>query len=218
MNRAKSSYYKIDWVRGYTFVETLITVLIFSIVMISMYSVFQTGSIAYKKMDSAFELYQEARIIFNRLDADLSNSFVYGKSNSGFYGDRQNLAFYTLLDSFSVDGRISREVAEINYEFLDSTLRRTQTDGLEILMRNSRGITEDLTDSLKDVFFQFAIRDITETEKHYTWQDIWPIKVNDQDTIQQNSLPLAVKVEMILEGIKFIKIIPLAQSYLGGDV
>ena len=204
-------------VTGYTFVEVLITVLIFSIVMVGMYSVFQTGSIAYKKMDSAFELYQQARIIFNRMDADLKNSFIYSKNKSAFFGNRQSLVFYTLLDSFKIDGGIFREIVKIRYEFSDSLLRRSQTDGLEILMEEGRGKTEDLSGMLQGLFFQFAARDITESEKHYVWQDIWPAKANEQDKTQENLLPLAVKIELNLEGVKFIKIIPLAQSYVGCD-
>lgn len=203
---------------GYTFAEVLITVLIFSIVMTGMYSVFQTGSIAYRKMDSAFELYQQARIIFNRIEGDLKNSFVYGKNKSGFYGNRESLVFYTLLDSFKTDGGASREIAKINYEFRDSLLQRTQTDGLEILMKDGRGKTENLSEPLQELFFQFATRDISVTEKYYAWQDIWPAGPNKREVTQENLLPLAVKVEMMLGGIKFKKVIPLAQSYVGGNV
>jgi prepilin-type N-terminal cleavage/methylation domain-containing protein len=202
----------ISLVRGYTFVEVLITTLIFSIVVLSIYSVFQTGSITYEKMDSAFDLYQQARIIFNRMDTDLKNSIVYGKNNAKFSGTSDEIVFCTVLDSFDNAGGIFKKVSGIKYEFQDSTLRRTQVDGLDILRRDVPGITEDLASDLEDISFQFAIYDADGTENHYAWQDIWPKKINDQDIKQQNSLPLAVKVEMVLGGVKFIKIIPLVQS------
>ena len=197
---------------GYTFVEVLITTLIFSIVILSIYSVFQTGSITYEKMDSAFGLYQNARIIFNRMDADLKNSFLYGKNNAKFSGTKEKIDFCTVLDSFDTAGGIFQKVSRIQYEFRERALQRTQADGLDILRQDAGGTTDELASDLQDVSFQFAIADTGSTEGHYSWQDIWPKKIKDQDTKQENSLPLAGKVEMLLGGIKFIKVIPLAQS------
>ena len=211
------AYAKFQLVRGYTFVEVLITTLIFTIVILSIYSVFQTGRITYEKMDFAFGLYQRARIIFNRMDADLKNSFVYGRNNAKFWGTSEKIDFCTVLDSFDAAGGTLKKVSGIKYEFRDSILRRTQVDGLDILRQDAQGIAEDLASDLEDLSFQFASPDTGSTENHYAWQDIWPKKINEQDTKQENSLPLAVKVEMTLGGIKFIKIIPFAQSYFGNN-
>jgi len=217
MNSAKARHYEFVAARAYTFIEVLIATLIFSIVALSIYSVFQTGSIAYKKLDSAFELYQKARIIFNRIETDLKNSFVYGEYDAGFSGTRQNLVFFTILDSFNVSGGTSRGISKVKYEFLDSTLRRTQTDGLDILRQGSQEASEGLVEQLQDLSFQFAIRDAGNAEKNYSWQDSWPVSIGEQDAGQKVSLPLAVKVEMLLGDLKFTKIIPLTQSYFGKD-
>jgi prepilin-type N-terminal cleavage/methylation domain-containing protein len=208
MNKIKS---------GFTLVEVLITTLIFSIVMLSMYSVFHTGRITYKKMDSAFDLYQKARIIFNRLDQDLRNSFVYKKNNAGFSGTREGIDFFTLLNSFDNAGGVFEQVSQIKYEFQDPALRRTQLKGLDILKEGSGEITFNLINDASDLSFQFAAPNAGDAQSAYTWQDIWPRKTGAQGNLQEKTLPLAVKVEMILEGIKFIKIIPLAQSYLGNE-
>ncbi len=196
---------------GYTFVEVLITTLIFSIVILSMYSVFQTGNIAYEKMDSAFSLYQKARIIFNRMDSDLKNSFLYGKNNAKFSGTKDKIDFCTVLDSFDAAGVIFQKISRIQYEFRNSALQRTRSDGLDILIQDAQRVTEELSSDLQDVSFQFAIQDTGSTENHYSWQDTWPKQDKNPDTKQGNSLPLAVKVEMLLGGIRFIKIIPLTQ-------
>lgn len=202
---------------GYTLVEILITTLIFSIVILSMYSVFQTGNIAYKKIDSAFYLYQKARIIFNRMDTDLKNSFAYGGNNAKFLGTREKINFFTVLDSFNATGVVLRKVSGIKYEFRDSLLQRTQLDGLDILKPEAVGTTEDLTNNLQEAFFQFASPEASSSENYYSWQDVWPKKANAQDSKQEKSLPLAVKVEMLIGGIKFIKIIPLLPTYLRND-
>lgn len=220
MNKIRSGLFRnrdISLMRGYTFVEVLITTLIFTIVILSIYSVFQTGRLTYEKMDFAFELYQKARIIFNRMDADLKNSFVYGRNNAKFWGTSEEIDFCTVLDSFDAAGGTFKKVSGIKYEFRDLTLWRTQLDGLDILREAPQGIAEDLASDLGDLSFQFAAPDASDTENNYAWQDIWPKKISDQDTKQENSLPLAVKVEMILGGIKFIKIIPFAQSYFGNN-
>lgn len=203
--------------KSYTLVEVLITILIFSVVILSIYSVFQTGSIAYKKIDYAFDIYQKARIIFNRMDIDLKNSFPYGKNNAKFFGSREKIDFFTVLDSFNISEGILKKISAIKYDFLDSTLQRTQTDGLDILRAEALGATEDLASNLQDLFFQFASLNTDNSENYYSWQDVWPKKANPQDTKQEKSLPIAVKVEMFIDGIRFIKIIPLAQSYLIND-
>lgn len=210
---AQSANFDIQSVRGYTLVEVLITTLIFSIVILSIYSVFHTGRITYKKMDSAFELYQKARIVFNRMDRDLKNSFAYGKSNVEFSGSREGIDFFTILDSFDDAGAVLQKVAQIKYEFLDLALRRTQIEGLDILKDGTPEIAEELLDQLEYLSFQFAAPDTGGAEARYAWQDIWPA----EDKNQEKSLPLAVKVEMILGGIKFNKIIPLAQTYFEDD-
>lgn len=217
MGSAKFRHCEFSKAKGYTLIEALIATLIFSIVALSIYSVFQTGSITYKKLDSAFELYQKARIIFNRMEADLKNSFIYGEYDAGFSGTRQSLVFFTILDSFDASGGITRGVSKIKYEFLDSTLRRTQTDGLNILRQNNQQTPAGLVEQLQDLSFQFAIRDASNAEKNYSWQDLWPKSIGVSGADQKDSLPLAVKIEMLLGDLKFTKIIPLAQSYFGKD-
>jgi prepilin-type N-terminal cleavage/methylation domain-containing protein len=202
---------------GYTLIEVLLTTLIFSVIIASVYSVFQTGNIAYTKIDSAFELYQKARIIFSRIERDLKNSFAYSMKKAEFWGARNEINFFTVFNSFNQKAESFREISRIKYRFQDTMLSRTQLTGLDALRPDVPQIPLELSDDLQDIFFQFASLDPANSENYYSWQDTWPKVSDQQDTNQEKSLPLAVKVEMIIDGLKFIKIIPLEQSYFQNE-
>lgn len=198
---------------GFTLIEILIAVVIISIIILSMYSAFNTGILAYKKIDSAFYAFQEARIIFSRLEKDLRNSFVYSESSSFFKGTAEALEFFNVSQVYEEDKQYS-DLCRIKYELDGSSLKRTAYSGLSALSLDNTVKPQDISDNIKTLGFEYAY--ITEKEKKdIIWQGAWP-----QEEGQMKQLPLAVKVKLALISkeerrqnvLEFTKIISLPQA------
>lgn len=199
--------------KGFTLIELLIAVTIITLIILSVYSAFNTGILAYKKIDSAFNSYQEARIILNRLETDLKNSFVYSKESSFFKGGSQDLDFFNVSQIYDKDKQYS-DLCRIKYMLEGNTLKRTAYSGLAALTEDENVKAQDFSNSVKNINFEYAY--ISEGEKKdILWQNAWP-----QKDEQAKQLPLAVKVKLMLidtgkkeqKLLEFTKTIALPQA------
>lgn len=207
--------------RGFTLIELLISAAIFSIIVLSIYSAFQTGILSYNKLDSSFDLYQTARIVFNKIERDLRNSFVYRTDDSMFKGQAQQLDFFCRLDSFNSQAEVYPEICRVIYELNGDVLKRACYKGLDALVEDASALdiqADELAGQIKALTFEYAFTVKNPSEKCYDWQKIWPEK-NDPDH-QEKSLPLAVRITLVLsetklkpnqqpKDLEFIKIISL---------
>jgi type II secretory pathway component PulJ len=82
-------------------IEFLIATAIFSIIIVSVYASFQTGILSYRGIDAAFQTYQTARVVLNRLESDIKNSFAYFPEDSQFKGNSCEIEFLGVIDKFS---------------------------------------------------------------------------------------------------------------------
>lgn len=213
----------LKYTRGWTLIELLIAVLIFSIIILTVFSSFHTGILSYNKIDSAFSLYQTARTILNRMESELRNTLVYAQDDSRFNGSSQHLTFFAVLDSFAKEeNKFYSDIYRIEYKSESTPVTRGCLKGLNALKegQGDAAVSAELSSSLKGISFAYA-SPITEiTENPYEWQDIWP-ETSEAD--QQKSLPLAVKITVSLiekdkrnpeeeKIIEFIRIVPLGGS------
>lgn len=139
---------------AFTLLELLIAAAIFSVILVSIYSAFQTGILAYRKADSASEIYQAARIALNRLESDLKNSFAYKTDNFQFEGRDNTMAFFTLSDTYK-DGKEAIAVCRVKYEWDEAskTLKRTPQIGLNALKTDSLQEGYELASNVEDLSF-----------------------------------------------------------------
>lgn len=205
---------------GFTLIELLIASVIFFAILLSVYSAFYAGLMSYNKMDSSFNTYQEARVIFNRMERDLKNSFAYSNADSGFRGESQALEFFTAIDSYN-NAQPEINLYHMKYMLTPDSLERSFHKGIEALNPASEGSRDALTSNIKELVFQYAYP-ADNSGNSYNWQASWP-KENDDN--QKKALPLAVKVKLALiqkdssEGrdkgevsVDFYKVIPLPLS------
>lgn len=61
---------------GITLVETLVAVMILSVLALSLYTVFKSGIDAWTKSESRLEIYQNARAVLDQLSRELAGAFV----------------------------------------------------------------------------------------------------------------------------------------------
>lgn len=216
MNKPMNLFKKTTHKKSFTLIELLIAVTITTGILFSIYSAFNAGVLSYKKIDASFDVYQEARIIFNRLEIDLKNSFPYKKDTSLFKGANNYLDFFTVMDIYDKD-KINIEVCRIKYQHDASTLKRMLfVANTAIIEDSTNPETEELSTNIKSISFQYAGKDKTDKEA-FLWQANWP-----QDETQQNQMPLAVKIKLTMIDnseknenlIEFSKIIPIKQENL----
>lgn len=176
-------------IHGLTLIELLIATAIFSIIILSIYSAFQIGILSYHKIDSAFEVYQMARLVLNRIALDLRNTFIYAQDNSRFEGDETNMVFFSGLDSFS-EGKMFLDLCRIKYSLAEEKLKRSSYKGLNAL--NAKDPDGESFYEVKNISFQYAYA-TDKPDKPYDWQTAWP-----KDESQKNALPQAVKIKLSL--------------------
>ncbi|MBU4376859.1 MAG: type II secretion system GspH family protein [Candidatus Omnitrophica bacterium] len=63
---------------GITLVETLMAVMILSVLALSLYTVFKSGIDAWTKSESRLEIYQNARAVLDQISRELAGAFVDG--------------------------------------------------------------------------------------------------------------------------------------------
>lgn len=182
---------------GLTLVELLIAASIFSVIILTIYSAFHTGILSYRKIDSAFDVYQTARLILNRMELDLKNSFVFTKKDSKFQGNKTSINFFSPVDSFS-EGKSSLDLCHIKYELSNGILNRACYKGLDALKGNPESpIEEELSSDVKELSFEYAYL-TGDLDEPYTWQEIWPSEDPNKQEEQKKTLPLAVKIKLSL--------------------
>jgi len=179
--------------RGFTLIEILIASSIFSIVILGLYSAFQTGLFSSDRIDSAFNIYQTARIALNRMESDLKNSFVYFEDDAKFQGTGSTLQFFSILDSFA-ETKTVESVCRIQYYLEQGTLKRSCQLGLDALKDDAQIQGEELASGVKEISLQYAYNKGVK-DKPFEWQDSWP---QESDPESQKNLPIAVQIKLKL--------------------
>lgn len=194
--------------RGFTLIELLIATAIASVIILSLYSAFNTGILSYRKIDSSLNTYESARLLLSKIETDLKNSFAYYSDNSMFKGTDKNLEFFCAYS----------QLLRIKYQLVDNTLTREDYQNLEALDENAEPRKQILSTDVKEISFEYAFG-TGDPDKPYDWQKFWP---KQGDDVQVKTLPLAVKINltMIARGrkqesssaIKFTKLVSLPSS------
>ncbi|TRZ94599.1 prepilin-type N-terminal cleavage/methylation domain-containing protein [bacterium] len=201
---------------GFTLVEVLISTIIFSVIIVSLYSALNTGALTYKMVDEASNLYQVARLTLEKIGQDLKNCVVYKDDESAFSGQSKSLSFFTIAGRFK-EGRLEDEFCFVEYSFEDEVFRRTSSCGKDALLERPDKNEDTISYPVHDGYFEYAYP-LKDREKPYEWRNLWPAEEK-----YKNTLPLAVSIQISLiedsdrkkeNLIDFSRIVSLP---LGGD-
>jgi len=176
---------KTSYRTGFTLVEILITSAIFAVIMVTVYSVFRTGTFGYKDIEENLQAQQSARQVLERIALDLRNSFNSSDNSTGFSGKYNEVSFFSLVDTF-VDGKFLKKYALVSYKLQDDKLMRLCRTGKEALNDKSEVTFEEFAPGIKEVSFGYA--GIQQEESGIAWKDSW---------LDNNTLPLAVRINLI---------------------
>lgn len=192
---------------GFTFIELIVAVMIFSIIAVSVYSVFRAGVRLWHRTNPLIQANQSTRYFFNTISSDLKNSVSYnaispgfktfgssGKKDVNFEGEKQKISFITLID-VSGSGMLSHtELARVTYYFdrTKKTVKRavaTKAEGFSEDYDKATDILNDIDD--KNFGFEYCYKMTSSpTEYDYEWKDAW----SDEDR-DKGRIPRGIKVK-----------------------
>lgn len=105
----KKTAYKYLTKKGFTFIEVLLAVSLFSLIGVALYSTFASALKIWEKSQRVV-IEEDVTIFFDKLTQDLRNTFYY--SQIRFLGKEQSLSFVTTLLT-DADRRSSRSSEEV---------------------------------------------------------------------------------------------------------
>ena len=169
---------------GFTLVEMLVALTLFSILSLSVYSVFRSGLNVWRAGSQWSEENQTARTFFRMLSKELENSAEYSP-DWPFEGTEYQVAFMTLQDVFGPQGRSRRELTHVSYAFdprKKILIRRAAGKNEGFDLRKTREIIT--TAGLDAVDFSYAVKPFFEGEPT-RWKKEWQ---------EQKNIPRGVKI------------------------
>lgn len=170
-------------ISGFTLIETLVALSIFSVVVLAIYSTFSVGITARNRGEEISDLYQKARIILDRMAIEMRNTVKY--SSCKFIGTSESVSFPTLLKKGD-----HSEICHVAYY-----LETNEEDHTKVLKRREEtpvGGTDDTTDispSVAEMNFNYGYR--LANERSYQWSDSW-------DSSMEETYPQAIKIRLTL--------------------
>ncbi len=173
---------------GFTFIELLIALTIFSIIAASIYYTLNAGIKVWQRGNILIGENQRMRIFFDAISKDIRNAISFSGIPSEW--TEESVSFHTIIDVSSAT-KPHREPVRRIYYFDDKKgeLKRArviQKEGFD-----EKYVDEEvLLDNLEDVGFEYAY----ESGEEYEWKDEWEFEDEDEDII-----PRGVKIKVKLK-------------------
>ncbi|MFA5094661.1 MAG: prepilin-type N-terminal cleavage/methylation domain-containing protein [Candidatus Omnitrophota bacterium] len=181
--------------KGFTAVELIVSVCIFSMVAYAVYSLLAGGLNAYKRIRNFAGSQIDVLTAFEKIERDLENTFYISGIN--FSGDSTSVSFAG-----------SSPIAKVTYLYDGASgklIRREQSYACAMSDSGTEGITSAELAPLKELAFRYCR--YNEEEETCEWSDIW----------ESATIPLAVEMTASFDSggktlrIKRIVFIPVSQ-------
>lgn len=179
--------------------ELLLAISIFAVVSVMLYSVFNMGTTAWRKMEGLLERYQRLRLLMDRMSLELRNCIdldakdflASGIESYDFQGMSDKMIFYTFRNG---------EIKRIIYKLEKEEESDVSQEGIFLLKRDEKPFSplafreedfdgEIVFDLVKELNFSYLERK-SDTEE--TWLNNW-----GETDLQKNNLPVQVKIKII---------------------
>jgi prepilin-type N-terminal cleavage/methylation domain-containing protein len=188
--------------KGFTLIEMVVSLTIFSVISLSVYSAFAGGLSVWRKAKEFSSIYQTARLLLDQMALELKNSVKV--SSTEFKGGPRMISFITLRQgnqgtSPSKDSQIAKVTFEV--------LRDPSGQGYALFRRHTsslkkRGEAELMVGSLSSLDFQYTYKNGTGMLE--PWTKVW--KMNDE-------IPLGVKIILNIGGTQFTKMVFIPHGF-----
>ncbi len=173
---------------GFTLIEILIVVSLFSLISIAIYSSVVSGLNVWNRIRTKI-IEEDIALFFDKISLDLHNSYFYSKIKPE--GSRHSISFpcrvWVPADSKLglPSGHYLRQLGKVEYFFdKEKHLLIKKIANYSQALKGDYGFTKILLDNIVDVYFRyFYFRDNKEIETY---------------TIENGSLPFRVKIYVVV--------------------
>ena len=166
--------------KGFTLIELLISLLIFALVMLSLYFAFSSGTFGFSNIEENTAVFQSASNVLGRLNLDLRNSFPYTADDSKFTGEENKISFLTVA---------GKDFAQAAYSLEGNNLSR--------LLK----INKDALNEKKEITPAVIANNIKEIHFTYLYLESGNNNLKEKDSWQgADKIPAAVKISLTTSG------------------
>ena len=190
--------------KGFTLIEILVSLSIFSIIALAVYSSFAGGIRAWRRAQEFSSVFQTSRLLLEDMARELKNTVSI--TGMEFEGTSRKVSFVTLdqspflqLDHLSTTHHLSW----VSYE-----LRRGRDfSGLDLYRRKGSdlqrpGEAQLIVDSIEQMEFQYTYKN--EAGEMQPWSTTWNVK---------EQIPYGVKIDLSIGGSRFTKMIVVPHGF-----
>jgi prepilin-type N-terminal cleavage/methylation domain-containing protein len=181
--------------KGFTLVELLLALAIFSVVGLAVSATFGMGINTWKKLEGVTQRYQEARLLLDRFGWELRNcvrmdikSFNDADNPEGydFYGEKDKLYFFTTKENGISAVMYRKKAGEDSSERMPIFCLERTSLGFTTAPFKEEVKGEIILDLMKEVEFKY----LKKIENEMKWQESW----TGEDA---GSLPLQVWIKIV---------------------
>jgi len=181
--------------RGFTVIEVLVSLSLFAIISLAVYSAFAGGISAWRKTQEFSSVYQTGRLLLESIAGELRNTVKL--KGTEFVGEPKRLSFVTALPVSGVVGGDSTMggISIVTYELgrslssVGSALYRRKESNLK-----KRGEPVPVADPIESLIFAYTYKDAN--GEIQPWSGKWNMK---------NEIPYGIKIDLSIEGVHFAK-------------
>ncbi len=176
---------KRTFLAGLTLIELLVAILIFSIIVVSLYSAFSVGLAAYNKGEKVASFYQRIRLSLNSIALDFRNSYRFSDKDAKFVVENGKVSLFTLKPIY-LKGKVeSLQICKVEYWQDEEKLFRKICCGPLAFSDEPAAKPEVLLDNIASFRVEFPYE--SEENNSFIWKDYWK---------EVDKLPLAVKISL----------------------
>ncbi len=178
---------------AFTLIEILVSITIVSLVGMAVYSIFANGINAWRRGNENSNYERNVRLISEKFARELRNTSEF--SNIAFEGTKDSIMFPALILSESIsDNGETESYYEVGrlaffYDKTENALCKEEKTFPEAFSQEEIGEGKVLIEDVRKLEFSYCYLD-NATGK-YKWKEDWKKE-------EQESIPQAVKIEMVL--------------------
>ncbi|MCK5288693.1 MAG: prepilin-type N-terminal cleavage/methylation domain-containing protein [Candidatus Omnitrophica bacterium] len=174
--------------KSFTILELLVSLMIFSLVSVAVYSVLSNGIAVWRKGNINNKQEIRVRIALEKMSRRLRNSFKF--KTIPFEGTSESIKFPSFIER-AIEDNNTLEMGQIIYFFNDNKKGLFQEEKTypELFQQGENDSSLEIISGVKNWTFSYCYLDNATGE--YKWKDDW--KKEDQDTY-----PKAVRIECLI--------------------
>ncbi len=188
--------------QGFTLIELVVSLTIFSVISLSVYSSFAAGIKVWRRSQEFSSVYQTARVVLDSMAMELTNTVKL--AGSEFQGGARTVSFISVpRDNKGRELSRDSQVAKVTFE----VRRDPQGNGYALFRRQAlslerRGDAQLMVGSLDSVDFEYTYQN--NVGGLQPWMRTWR---------RENEIPLGVKITLKLGGTAFTKMVLIPHGY-----